>query len=132
MIRDHNGHVRRSSIQSLTVSFSFQITKAVAIFRGLVLAVNSGLLPLVVESSTKAVIDMINSGVAPQADIGVIIHDILSLLSKFPISISFVSRRANIVAHSFAKLAIESVFYLFWFNLCLPSVESFVLPNLVV
>ncbi|KAK2656025.1 hypothetical protein Ddye_009077 [Dipteronia dyeriana] len=68
--------------------------------RSMVLAVNSGLLPLVVHSDNKVVIDMINSGVAPQADIGVIIHDILSLLSKFPISISFVPRISNVVAHS--------------------------------
>ncbi|KAK3198410.1 hypothetical protein Dsin_021825 [Dipteronia sinensis] len=57
------------------------ITKTGAIFRGIVLAVSSGLLPLVVESDAKAVIELINGGVAPQADIVVIIQDILNLLS---------------------------------------------------
>ncbi|KAI9194334.1 hypothetical protein LWI28_005155 [Acer negundo] len=62
MTRDQNGHVRRSSIQSLPASFSPQITEAVAICRGVVLAVNSSFLPLVVESNTKVVIDMIKGG----------------------------------------------------------------------
>ncbi|KAK3185171.1 hypothetical protein Dsin_032457 [Dipteronia sinensis] len=92
MIRDHNDHVRRSSIQSLMASFSPRIAEAIAIFQGMVLAVNFGLLPLVVESDAKFMIDMINGGVTPQANIGVIIHDILSLLSKFHISLSFVPR----------------------------------------
>ncbi|KAI9180595.1 hypothetical protein LWI28_006320 [Acer negundo] len=63
--------------------FSPQIAEATAILRGIRFAVDSGFLPAVVESDVKSVVDIINSGMAPLADIGLVIQDILLLLSCF-------------------------------------------------
>ncbi|KAK3193743.1 hypothetical protein Dsin_025053 [Dipteronia sinensis] len=74
-----------------------------------------------------AVVDLINLGVAHAADIGVVvIGDILSLINCDSISVSFVSKNANVVAHCLAKLVPSSVDDIFWMESCPPCVESLV------
>ncbi|KAK2650769.1 hypothetical protein Ddye_018258 [Dipteronia dyeriana] len=82
IIRNHLGVVRCCSIQNFGANFSRQITEAIALLCGIKLAV-----------------DMINMGVAPAADVGTIIDDIICLICGKPISISFVPRVANLAAH---------------------------------
>ncbi|KAK3195602.1 hypothetical protein Dsin_026912 [Dipteronia sinensis] len=67
------------STQVLEACFSPQVAEATAIFRGIVFAMDSGLVPAVIESDAKTVVELINSGKVPLDDIGTIIADILRL-----------------------------------------------------
>ena len=66
---------------------------------------------------------------ALRSDMGVIISDIMLLIKSEPISVSFVSRKVNMVAHNLAKLALSSVKDCFWLEFCPPSMKSLVLVN---
>ncbi|KAK2633996.1 hypothetical protein Ddye_028788 [Dipteronia dyeriana] len=59
-------------------------------------------------SDAKVIVDLVNSGVAHLADVGIIIDDILHLLNCNDISISFVPKSANMVTYGLAKLALVS------------------------
>ncbi|KAK4859640.1 hypothetical protein QYF36_009075 [Acer negundo] len=54
--------------------------KASALLRGSLFAVAAGLIPTVLESDVKSVVDLVNWGVSSVADIGVIIDDILAII----------------------------------------------------
>ena len=71
-------------------------------------------------------VDLVNSGGKSNADIGVILDDIVSLSRNFQISISFVPRAANNAAHLLAKLALSSVSNLSGLEVCPPFLESIV------
>ena len=61
--------------------------------------VERGLLPAVLESDAKGVVNMISSGSGLCADIGVVLSDIMSLASHVEIHISYVPRKAKGAAH---------------------------------
>ncbi|KAK2642149.1 hypothetical protein Ddye_023912 [Dipteronia dyeriana] len=108
VVRNHSGLMMGSSSQNIVAFFSPQVAEAMAILRGIRFAVDSGLLPAVVESDAKAVVELVNGGVGPLADIGSVVLDFLSFTSRFLISISYVSRKTNMVAHSLTQLALSS------------------------
>ncbi|KAK1577678.1 hypothetical protein Q3G72_023755 [Acer saccharum] len=60
VIRNHEGGVMGCSSQSFTANFSPQVAEATAIFRGILFAVDTGLLPAVVESDAKTIVDLIS------------------------------------------------------------------------
>ncbi|KAK3231306.1 hypothetical protein Dsin_003187 [Dipteronia sinensis] len=68
----------KASTQRIVARVSPQVAEALALLRGIQFVVDSGLMPAIVESDAKVVVDMIKLGAAPMADIGVIISDILS------------------------------------------------------
>ncbi|KAK2634843.1 hypothetical protein Ddye_029635 [Dipteronia dyeriana] len=109
------------------------MAEAMVILRGIRFAVDSGLLPAVVESDAKYVVELINGGVAPLADIGFVVLDILSFNSTFPISISYMFIKANIIAHtsahSLVQLALSFDEDFFWLESVPPSVEALVLTD---
>ncbi|KAK3218112.1 hypothetical protein Dsin_012082 [Dipteronia sinensis] len=92
-------------------------------------AIDSGLIHAVIESDAKVVVDLVLSGVAPQADVGVIISDIFLLIGCNAISISYVPRRANMVAHNLAKLVVSSVNDCFWFEFFPSPMKDLVLAD---
>lgn len=53
-----------------------QITEAMAILRGLIFAIDSGLLPIKVESDALEVVNLINSGSQIHDEIGLVVGDI--------------------------------------------------------
>ncbi|KAK3183660.1 hypothetical protein Dsin_030946 [Dipteronia sinensis] len=55
------------------------IAEAYAILRGIRFAVDAVLLPAVIESDAKTVVDLIDAKAPPLADIGVVISDIINL-----------------------------------------------------
>ncbi|KAK1550698.1 hypothetical protein Q3G72_023359 [Acer saccharum] len=73
-----------------------------------------GLLPAVIESDAKSVVDIEGSGICPCADICVVLSDITSILSQFLISIVWVPR----VSHAFAKLASDVDGHFVWIESC--------------
>ncbi|KAK3205673.1 hypothetical protein Dsin_019719 [Dipteronia sinensis] len=75
IVRNSGGQVLASSVQR----FSACLAGATSILRGLRFAVDSGLLPTVLESDAKWVVDLINSNETDFTGIGVVICDSVSL-----------------------------------------------------
>ncbi|KAK0580643.1 hypothetical protein LWI29_004599 [Acer saccharum] len=82
-----------------------------------------------VESDALSVVDLISAKVTPSSDVGIIIHDILNLVSSWFVSFNFVPRLANRVAHSLAKLALDYEGRSVWIGDCPLVVESLVLGD---
>ena len=76
---------------------------------------NSGVVPVSIESDAAVVVKWINGGEYLCSDIGSIIVDIRNLLSHLCCaSVAFVPRKANQVAHFLAKHAFHCVEDMFW------------------
>ncbi|KAK3219971.1 hypothetical protein Dsin_013941 [Dipteronia sinensis] len=115
IIRDSRGEVLASSAQTISASLSASTAEALAVFSCLIFARDSGLSPVIIESDAQVVVNLINSGNIPLSDIGLIIHDINQVLRNFPsCRVSFVSRLANMAAHSLAKYGLLIASDLFW------------------
>ncbi|KAK2645648.1 hypothetical protein Ddye_020843 [Dipteronia dyeriana] len=59
MIRDHTGFVMASCAQRIEANFPPQVAEAMVIFSGLTFDVETGLVPIVVESNALAVVNLI-------------------------------------------------------------------------
>ncbi|KAK3219281.1 hypothetical protein Dsin_013251 [Dipteronia sinensis] len=128
VIRDHEGCVLGCSSLSIVANYSPQVAEATAILRGILFAVDTGLLPAVVESDAKSVVDLIIAVAPPLGNVGTVITDILRLTKHYNIRVLFTPRCANMVAHILAKVppVAEDRFYLEEY----PShVENFVLAD---
>ncbi|KAK3206178.1 hypothetical protein Dsin_020224 [Dipteronia sinensis] len=94
MVQNHDGLVMVSSIQSIMACFSPQVAEATALLHGIRFVIDASLLPALVESDAKSVVDLVKAGLAPQSDIGTIISEILLISISFPISLSlFLDKR---------------------------------------
>ncbi|KAK2649115.1 hypothetical protein Ddye_016604 [Dipteronia dyeriana] len=123
IIHDSNGVVMASSVQSLNARFPPQMAEAMAICRGLQFAVETGLVPCVMESDAQVVINLLNSVVALLSEVRLIIQDIFSFCEKsFSCSFNFVPRNGKMVAHCLAKLGLSSSVDDFWMEKCPLSV----------
>ncbi|KAK2654944.1 hypothetical protein Ddye_007996 [Dipteronia dyeriana] len=125
VIRNSNGLVMATSSQNITVSFSPQVAEAEAIRRGLLLAIAAGLFPCMLESDAEVVVGWINNVTPLCFEIGVVIMDIQNLLKlDIYISINFVSRKTNYIAHVLAKNDLSCVEDMFWLKELSPCVSS--------
>ncbi|KAK3212383.1 hypothetical protein Dsin_017089 [Dipteronia sinensis] len=118
-----------SSVQSINACFSPQAAETSAILRCMCVAVESGLLPAVLESDAKWVVDAINDNCPSSADIGIIFRDILCIVTEFVISVTFVSRKANKAAHALAKLALFADRTFLWKEDCPPCIQYVILDD---
>ncbi|KAK3194307.1 hypothetical protein Dsin_025617 [Dipteronia sinensis] len=101
IIRNYRGEVYASFTQRILACFSPPVAEATAILRGLRFAIDSGLLPVVLESDAKWVVDLINSDDSNNADI----------------------------AHSLSKMAVKSVENFFWMEAFPPCISSVILED---
>ncbi|KAK2641549.1 hypothetical protein Ddye_023312 [Dipteronia dyeriana] len=117
VIRDHTGFMMASSAQRIN---AIQIVEVLAILRGLVFTIESGLLPVVVESDTLEVVNMINFGSHIHAEVCLVIGDIREFQNFISSGyLNFISRKANTVAHNLSNEANH-----FWMESCPPCVEG--------
>ncbi|KAK3184977.1 hypothetical protein Dsin_032263 [Dipteronia sinensis] len=73
IIMNHLGVVLGSFIQRILLLFSPQVAKAFTLLRGALFAVSVGLVQTILKSDAKLIVDIVNLGAIPTADIGVII-----------------------------------------------------------
>ena len=125
----HMGGFMGSSFQEIHTCFSPQVSVEVAWFRGILFVVESDIVSAIVESDVKSEVDLGNLGVIPAPNIGVIIVDIFSLISCNSIIVYFVPRKANLVVHSLAMLALSFEEDSSWMESCPPSMEHLVQDN---
>ncbi|KAK3222428.1 hypothetical protein Dsin_009453 [Dipteronia sinensis] len=117
VVRDRFGAVKACSTQRIEARYSVSVAEALAILRGISFAIYCGYDHLIIESDALGVVNMINSGIEISADIGVIIEDIKCLLQNITDArVKYVSRKANVVAHSLSKLALTLDVSYFWLD----------------
>ncbi|KAK3225424.1 hypothetical protein Dsin_005286 [Dipteronia sinensis] len=108
VVRDSMGCVLATSSQRVVATYNAQLAEAVAIHRGLVLACETGLYPIEVESDAKVVVGWINDSKHYSSEVGLVIDAIHKILRyNISCSIKFVSKKANVVTHTLAKLALS-------------------------
>ncbi|KAK3188892.1 hypothetical protein Dsin_028453 [Dipteronia sinensis] len=96
-----------SNAQRLEVSFSPQVAEVVTILRGIDLAMDTCLVPAIVESDALGVVNLINSGHSVSAEVGMVVDDIIHRIRTSTITlVGFVPRKTNFVAHYLAKIAL--------------------------
>ena len=99
-----------------------------AILGGLQLAADTGFIPCRIDSDAAVVVGWINNRKPLCSDVGIIIADIQAMLEQVPcVSVNFVPRKANQVAHVLAKNSLSCVEDLFWledFPSCVRSLIS--------
>ncbi|KAK3182792.1 hypothetical protein Dsin_030078 [Dipteronia sinensis] len=82
--------------------------EAIAIYSGVELACETGLVPFEIESDAAVVVDWINEAKVFESEVGTIIDDIRFLMQRLnTCNVKFVFRKANYVAHFLAKLALS-------------------------
>ncbi|KAK3229615.1 hypothetical protein Dsin_001496 [Dipteronia sinensis] len=131
LIRNSYAQVLVSSVQGISACLSPQVAEASAILRGMHVAVEADLLPAVLKSDAKWVVEAINDNRPSYADIGIIIKDIVDVMSEYAISVSFISRKANMVAHALAKLAFVDDSSFIWKEEFPPCLNSVILEEIV-
>ncbi|KAK0585032.1 hypothetical protein LWI29_022499 [Acer saccharum] len=127
IIRDKSGKVFSTAAIKVRAMFSPLIAEAMAVWRGVSLALDFGLVPFQIESDCLQVIDLVNKGVPSSADVGPIISLIFDSLNSTPgCSISHTPRTGNLVAHNLVKFALSIERDCCWLDSCPPCVERLV------
>ncbi|KAK2651259.1 hypothetical protein Ddye_018748 [Dipteronia dyeriana] len=100
------------------------MSEAVTIHKGLVLACETGLYPVEVESDAKVVVGWINDSKHYSSEVGLVIDAIRKILRYNPsCSIKYVSRKANVVACTLAELALSYEDDYVWLEDFPPSIQ---------
>ncbi|KAK2643514.1 hypothetical protein Ddye_025277 [Dipteronia dyeriana] len=77
VIGDMSGIVKVAPSLKLQAMFSALVTEAMAVYRGILLAIESGMVPFQIESNSLHVVELVNRGVPSPAVVGSIISLIL-------------------------------------------------------
>ncbi|KAL5748230.1 hypothetical protein ACOSQ2_025527 [Xanthoceras sorbifolium] len=94
-----------------------EVAEARAVLEGLKLAAGLAVFPLVVESDALSVVNLCASLSLSRGDVDNLIFDVQALLSSLRVvSIGFVPRACNVIAHSIARRALFSCSPCFWIN----------------
>ncbi|KAL5752149.1 hypothetical protein ACOSP7_022325 [Xanthoceras sorbifolium] len=80
ILRDHSGSVLAASAQKLAAGYSVSIAEAVAVLKGLQLALDLDLLPSIVETNSLDVVTAINNPSVYLSKVGLVISDIMDVL----------------------------------------------------
>ncbi|KAK4853970.1 hypothetical protein QYF36_017096 [Acer negundo] len=124
ILRDKAGHIKAAVVHNLKAMLSPLVAEALAIKRGILLALESGLVPFQVETNSLQLVNLINKRVASSADVGPIICEILAAVESLPNwSICHVSRKGNLDTHNLAKMAFSVESECCWLDDFTPCVE---------
>ena len=111
VIRDENGNVIAAAIKVSRFygEAAYAEAEAEAIDWGLQIADRASLSSLVVESDAQEVVQLVNNNQGCKSEIYWIISEVQSMLENFnSISVQYTHRSCNVLAHSLAKLALET------------------------
>ncbi|KAL5766204.1 hypothetical protein ACOSP7_016821 [Xanthoceras sorbifolium] len=127
IIRDSNGDVMFSASKKIGTGLAPSIAEASAIYEGMKLVAETGLLPAMVEFDLLSVVNLILAGQPIRSEIGLVIEDILELkvLHGFS-SFVFSPRTSYRVAHSLAKMVVTHAMDIVSLEKVPPSIRSLV------
>ncbi|XP_058198346.1 uncharacterized protein LOC131313866 [Rhododendron vialii] len=104
VIRDANGMFMAAASRCLSWCKSPELAEAMAVRRGVQVGLQLGLNAVMVESDSKAVIDMINGHTVVSQSVNSTIHDVKVLSNDFQSCMFLFARRSsNSVAHTLAS-----------------------------
>ncbi|KAL5736839.1 hypothetical protein ACOSP7_031292 [Xanthoceras sorbifolium] len=107
VVRNSSGDALATFSGKFQSGFLVDVGEAMAIFSGIQFAIGAGFSPLLVESDSKVVVDLLNGKGEPRAEIGIIANRIFYFFpSNLVSSISFVPRYSNAVTHALSRLAL--------------------------
>ncbi|KAL5846016.1 hypothetical protein ACOSQ3_009540 [Xanthoceras sorbifolium] len=127
IIRDSSRDVMLSALKTIVAGLSPSIVEASAIHAGIKLAVETGLLPAIVESDSLSVVNLLLARQPICSEICLVINDILELKTLYGFS-SFVFSliTSNRVAHSLVKMVIVYAIDVVLIEEVLPGIRLFV------
>ncbi|KAK2642452.1 hypothetical protein Ddye_024215 [Dipteronia dyeriana] len=127
IIRENSGGVKAAGIKNAKATLDPIIAEAMAVKYGILLALESNLVPFQIETDSLQLVNILCEGRIPSADVGPVIGEILGLLEPLPCwSIRHVPRLGNLVAHSLAKMGLSAASDCSWLNGNPPCVEKFI------
>ncbi|KAL5735008.1 hypothetical protein ACOSP7_032869 [Xanthoceras sorbifolium] len=130
MIRDSSSLVMAYCAQGIDLYYSPSIAKTLAIQRGLRLAIESNYSHVCIEYDAVVVVNLLINCSQPLYEIGIIIADILHLLNSLEVvSISYVDRDANKVAHELGKSGLSFVDDFIWLKDYSLSMKNLILDD---
>ncbi|KAL5774707.1 hypothetical protein ACOSP7_012264 [Xanthoceras sorbifolium] len=108
ILSDHSDSVLAASVQKLAAGYSVIVTEALAVLKGLQIALASGLLPAILETDSLDVATAINNPSVYSSEVGLIIFDIVDLLGRCPGSkVLYVPHSAYMVSHTLSRFALS-------------------------
>ncbi|KAL5747879.1 hypothetical protein ACOSP7_024897 [Xanthoceras sorbifolium] len=126
-IMDNLGRVKASGSVKVATFFNPLLAEAIAVLYGIQLAIDLGFSPLLMESDTLGVINILKEGLIPCLDLGMIILDIFQFcLCSNVLSFSVIPRTTNKVVDTRTKAAILYDLDRFWFEVYPHLVKLFV------
>ncbi|PON66239.1 Ribonuclease H-like domain containing protein [Parasponia andersonii] len=109
VVRDYRGKVMVAFSYSHHLNYSAEVTEVMVVHKGIQIARDNGLHPLIVESDASNVVSLIDNRSYSMADIGIITHEIQNMLSSMLGSAtSYSPTSCNKVAHVLAKWVVSN------------------------
>ncbi|KAL5794882.1 hypothetical protein ACOSP7_003476 [Xanthoceras sorbifolium] len=116
--------------QGIDVYYSPPIAKALAIRRGLLLAIETGFSRVCIESDVTAVVNLVINRSPILSEIDIVITDIILLFNSLKIIfILYMARKANHIAYRLAKFGLLFIEDFVWLEDCPLYVENLVLND---
>ena len=128
-IRNCRGCLIAASRKVLPSTFSSEVTEALALQDGVLLALELGISQVIVESDALSIIQAINEGVSG-GELGHIVQNIKDISSSFSwCSFLHLNRSGNRAAHELARVPRDSGVTQFWKGVCPSFVEAYYLKG---
>ncbi|KAH7571631.1 hypothetical protein JRO89_XS04G0105300 [Xanthoceras sorbifolium] len=104
--------------------------EALAVLRGVEMALESGITSFMVESDSATTVNLVRSRSVILSEVGLYIEDIISKFDNVSfVDINFIPRTANSVAHGLAKFALQVSGNLVWMENVMSSIALLVLED---
>ena len=131
-IRDCRGCLIATSSKVLPSTFSTEVTEALALLDGVLLALELGIFRVIFESDALSIIQAINESVLG-GELGHIVQNIKDISSSFSwCSFQHLNRSGNRTAHELARAARDSGVMQVWKGVCPSFVEHIILKDVYV
>lgn len=115
VIRNSEGKCMAAAMKPSTFRGSVAFAEAEASKLGIEIAENAGLLPLIIETDSQEVVDLVLSKKGTRTEIYWIVLEIQACLKRLQQSkIQYTSRNCNEMAHALAKTALDQANFVSW------------------
>ncbi|KAH9783091.1 putative reverse transcriptase/RNA-dependent DNA polymerase [Citrus sinensis] len=115
VIRDVLGHVTAATIKVSKFHGDVSYAEAEAMEWGMLVARDAKMKAVIMESDSQGVVNLVNNKQGSRSEIYWVVSEIQKLAENFErVSIKYMPRSCNVIAHSLAKLALEKCETVVW------------------